>query len=376
MKHLVFPILFLLFCCSRLYADTPALLHKASNIDLASFAEDSMGAIDKGHRKLFYPGSLAVLPQDGRTIFIEAFAAAKKEIRIEICVLEDPLILQSLQQALERGVIVRVIVDNGKYQTTPAEQENLAAYLTASGGQLHLSNPIFPRSFPKVILIDNHYVLIGSACLDSTTFAQYRDYVYVSDSHSIIKALSRLFENDWRYSAELNQPFPTFNPTPVITQRNLIIAPVNATSKLVAFIQRAERSLDVTSELLGNPTLESELVAAAAKGVRVRLIAPEIVNNVPTDIQELQISSLNRLKAAGINVHVTLLPENMQFPYMHARSAVADGKRVYLGSISLAPLSPTFNRGVGIILKSKHVLDKLQKQFEIDYHTKSFAYGG
>jgi len=372
MKIPFFLILFLL--SGALYADSLALLPCLSDINSEKYIDLSMNAIDKDHRSLFYSGSLAVLPQDGRKIYFEAFAAAQNEIRIEICVLEDPLILKSLRHALERGVKVRVIVDNRKYQSLTDEQVNLATYLTGYGGQLHLSNPIFPRSFPKIILIDNRYVLISSACLDSTTFAQYRDYTYVSDSHSIIKTISQLFENDWVYSAGPDQSFPTFNPTPANTQRNLIIAPVDASSRLVSFIQKAERTLDVTSELLGNPTLESELSAAASKGVRVRLIAPEIVNNATQEIQELQISSLNQLKAAGVHIHVTSPPESQELPYMHARTAVVDGKLAYLGSISLSPNSTTYNRGVGIILKNKHIVDKLQRQFKIDYDSKSREY--
>ena len=41
-------------------------------------------------------------------------------------------------------------------------------------------------------------------------------------------------------------------------------------------------------------------------------------------------------------------------PYMHARTAVADGTRAYLGSISLSPDSPTYNREVGLILDDTH----------------------
>ena len=99
--------------------------------------------------RLFHPGSLAVLPEDGREIYFEAFDAARREIRIEICVLEDPLVLQSLKQAIDGGVRVRVIVDHRKYEVLPSEQVNLAAYLTGAGAQLHLSNPIFPRSFQR-----------------------------------------------------------------------------------------------------------------------------------------------------------------------------------------------------------------------------------
>ena len=186
--------------------------------------------------------------------------------------------------------------------------------------------------------------------------------------------MSELFENDWLYSAEPGQLFPNFNPTPVIAPRDLIISPVNASEQLVSFIQKAEFSLDVTSELLGNPTLESELIAAVAKGVRVRLISPEIVNNADRQIQELQISSLRKLQAAGVQVHVTLLPETKEMPYMHARTIVADGKRAYLGSVSLSPNSSTFNREVGRILRKRQVVDKLHKQFNTDYHSKSYQF--
>ncbi len=323
---------------------------------------------------LFHPGSLVVLPDDGRLVYFEAFAAARREIRIEICVLEDPFILQSLQDAIKRGVRVRVVVDSGKYHTLPAEQYNLAQYVTDAGAELHLSNPIFPRSFPKVILIDDNRAVVGSACLDSTTFAQYRDYAYVTDVPGVVRDLARLFENDWKHSAAPGRAAPTYNPTPAVNRPEVIVAPVNSTSRLVAVIQGARRTLDVTSELLGNPTLESELAAAVAGGVAVRLIAPKIVNGAPAEVQALQSASLAALAAAGVSVHVTLLPENPQTPYMHARTGIADGRRAYLGSISLAPDSATDNRGVGLLLEKRDVVDKLQEQFDIDFATKSHAW--
>jgi len=322
---------------------------------------------------LFYPGSLAILPDDGRRIYLEAFAAAKKEIRIEICVLQDLAIIQSLKQAIDRGVRVRIIVDNNKYNTLVSEQINLAI-LTSAGAQLHLSNPIFPRSFPKVILIDERYVLVGSACLDSTTFAQYRDYEYVSDNPSLIHNLSHLFENDWHYSAPAGFLFSWFNPTPVICEPSLLISPVNSAHRLVNFIQNACRTLDLTTELLGNPTLESELAKAATRGIRVRLIAPEIVNGATSAEQALQITSLNNLKSAGVHVHVTRPPESFTRPYMHARTAVADGKSAYMGSISLSPDSITYNREVGLILEDPCFVNKIQSNFEIDFKYNSYNY--
>lgn len=318
-----------------------------------------------------YSTALNILPEDGRDIYLKAFKTARSQIRVHICVLEDPEILQGLKQAIARGVRVRAIVDNGKHTALAAERSNLAEYLQGPLAQLHVSNPVFPRSFPKIILIDDSYFLLGSACLDTTTFKQYRDFVYGDRSPEVLKDLSRLFENDWLYSAPPGQAFSAYNPVSFFTSPDLLVAPINATPKLVTLFQSAKKNLDVTSELMGNPTLEAELAAAASRGVKVRLIAPELVNGGTQEVQALQLNSLRKLNAAGVAVHVTRTPENFQTPYMHARSAIVDGKSAYLGSISLSPDSATRNRGVGLILKDASVVAKLQRRFDGDFKGKS-----
>lgn len=324
----------------------------------------------------FQPGELIVLPEDGRTLYLEAFAVARREIRIEICVLEDEGVLQGLQAAIARGVRVRVLVDSGKYASFPDERQNLATYVTNVGGELHVSNPIFPRSFPKVILIDERAAVVGSACLDSTTFKQYRDYAYVTDDRNVVRYLHRLFENDWQHSAPPGVTASTYNPTPPGIPPELVVAPVNAAARLVGLIQSAQRSIDITSELLGDPTLESELAAAVERDVRVRLIAPAAVNGVTasSEVQQLQEASLAALKAAGVRVNVTQGPQTTSTPYMHARSAVVDGRVAFLGSVSLSPNSTTFNREVGLVLDHFRFVDRLRRQFELDFKLNSTPY--
>jgi len=317
---------------------------------------------------------LTVLPQDGRSFYTQAIDSARSEIRIEICVLEDPGILSSLQAALRRGVRIRAIVDQGVYAANTAEQANLATYLTAAGGELHLSNPIFPRSFPKIILIDRREFLLGSACLDSTTFAGYRDFALRRRSMTEFNDLARLFENDWAHSAPVGQTSPTYNPTPAVRSDALLIAPVNAGQRLVSLYRQARKTLDVYSELLGNPTLESELAAAVARGVRVRLISPIYVNNLPESVQQTQITSLNQLKASGVTVHVSGPAFDAQQPYMHARADIVDGRLACLGSISLSPDSITFNREAGIIVTAPALRRKLARQFEHDFRYRTRPY--
>jgi cardiolipin synthase A/B len=320
------------------------------------------------------PSRLTVLPDDGRDLYFSAIDAATDQIRIEICVLEDPQILQHLQAALSRGVRVRVIVDRGKYSALDAEQQNLALYLTSAGGQLHLSNPVFPRSFPKIILIDSKLFVYGSACLDETTFMQYRDFATTNADGQTLNELERLFNNDWTYSAEVGQPPPPFNPTSRIAGADLMISPINSADRLVRLYQKARRTLDVYTELLGNLTLESELFAAVKRGVRVRLIAPVQVNGGTPEIQQLQTDSLKVLAAAGVQVHVSCPQESAQLPYMHARAAVVDSRIAYLGSVSLSPDSITSNREMGLISQQPPLVHGLEAQFQSDYLSRTKSY--
>ena len=67
---------------------------------------------------------------------------------------------------------------------------------------------MFPRSFPKIILVDGHLLVYGSGCLDQTTFAHYRDFAHVSTDQQAVRELHRLFENDWAHSAPVGRSRP------------------------------------------------------------------------------------------------------------------------------------------------------------------------
>ena len=89
-SHFAFFILSVLFCYGTLHA-SPAPVFDYQEMGRESHVNHLLDRSHNSSRYLLYPGSLAILPEDGRKIYFEAFAAAKREIRIEICVLEDPL---------------------------------------------------------------------------------------------------------------------------------------------------------------------------------------------------------------------------------------------------------------------------------------------
>jgi cardiolipin synthase A/B len=345
-------------------------LHRSTGVALAIVALVLACAPSVGASGGLPPrdGEVTVLPNDGRELYLRAIDAAKRQIRIEICVLEDPEILEHLQAAIERGVRARAIVDQGKYAALPEESANLAQYFTAAGGELHLSNPVFPRSFPKIILVDAKLAVYGSACLDETTFLEYRDFGAVTTDRSVVRALHRLFENDWRYTAPPGGAPPVFNPTPVLVEEDLLVAPVSATARLIDLFNGARETLDVYSEELGNPTLEGAMSAAVERGVSVRLIAPLVVNGATAEQEQLQLQSLSALAQAGVDVHVSGPEQSATQPYMHARADIVDGERVFLGSVSLSPDAATLNREVGLVVHDRDLVRRLARRFDADFH--------
>jgi cardiolipin synthase A/B len=308
--------------------------------------------------------SLFTEPQAGRGPIIQAIDAARSDIRLGICNLSDPQIGDALAAAAARGVKVEVIADRDDYDNKPDEQAELAT-LMGEGVSVHLSNPVFPQSFEKELVIDQRQVLIMTMCLIPTTFVDSRDYGIVLNRPGIIREVTSVFDTDWAYSAPPGDPTPAYNPTPALHAPSLIWGPTDATAKLSQLIQSAHHTINVTSELLGDPYLEGQLIAAAHRGVRVRLIAPLNPIGAPTNAPDIAF-----LTSEGVNVRVTVdpYPPPGALPYMHAKTMIVDGRVAYLGSIDLVTAERSQDRELGIELRLSRLVRKMSAQFRSDWN--------
>ena len=201
-------------------------------------------------------------------------------------------------------------------------------------------------------------------CLVPETFLDTRDYGVVLADKGVIKEVTSVFDTDWAFSAPPGQPTPAYNPTPALGVQNLIWGPTNSTSKLSALIQSAKHSIDATTELLADPYLEGQLIAAASRGVQVRLITPSIPREGGTNLPQVAFLNQN-----GVKVRVTngLAPLPSELPYMHAKTMIVDGKSAYLGSIDLETTTATQSRELGIVLTQKSIVQQLEAQFTSDF---------
>ncbi|VVB67247.1 Cardiolipin synthase B [Candidatus Norongarragalina meridionalis] len=129
----------------------------------------------------------------------------------------------------------------------------------------------------------------------------------------------------------------------------------NSDGQLLSFIASAKQTLDVELYQFSYPPLLSALQDAAARGVAVRLILePRIDANLETGAY---------LAAHGVSVRWA----SLSYANTHSKSAVADGKRVLVGSINWSRHALTLNREAAVIIDDENVAGSFERIFESDW---------
>ena len=145
-----------------------------------------------------------------------------------------------------------------------------------------------------------------------------------------------MFAADWAH-----QPY-TGNPTA------LVLSPVNARSTIDGLITGARHTLDVYAEEVGDTQQEQLLIAAAKRGVKVRLVCTGA-------------GAIKALEAGGVRVVVK------KTPYIHAKAFIVDGAAMFLGSENISTTSLDKNREMGLMLHDAAALRVLEQVFAQDY---------
>ncbi|MFH0835246.1 MAG: phospholipase D-like domain-containing protein [Candidatus Micrarchaeota archaeon] len=129
----------------------------------------------------------------------------------------------------------------------------------------------------------------------------------------------------------------------------------NSDNQLLSFISSATQTLDVELYQFSYPPLKSALQDAAARGVTVRLILePRIDANLETGAY---------LAAHGVSVRWATL----SYANTHSKCAVADNRRVLVGSINWSRHALTLNREAAVIVDDAHVAASFESVFEEDW---------
>jgi len=271
--------------------------------------------------------TLVVEPEAGAAPVLSFIRGAQRSIAVEMYLLTDDDAIQALADARANGRNVQVILEPHPFG---ADGANQAAWdrLAAAGVDLAWASPRFALTHAKLIVADGNRALVMSLNLTHAGLTSNREYAIADSDARDVGDATVIFAAD-----RVASPAPA--PS---AQSRLLASPANARARLGDLIASARRSISIEIEELSDDAIVGALLAAVARGVAISVVLPGTNRSTSTD------AAASTLSAGGVSVRA------LAAPTVHGKAIVADGARLYIGSINLTAASLDQNREFGLRL--------------------------
>ena len=297
-------------------------------------------------------GALITEPQAGFSPVYHLIKQARHSVDLTMYEFSDTKAEHDLAAAANRGVTVKVVLDQRE------KSHNSAAfdYLKSHGVKVVWSSPRFEYTHQKTLLADGSTAVIMTANLTSEYYSSTRDFLVLDTKAADVAAIAQVFNADFAHRSV--QPGDG---------KDLVWSPTDSQAKLLALIGGATKSLRIYSEEMGDTTIEDALIKAAKRGVTVKVCGENESGEYDSDF--------SRLAAAG--VHISYYSSSHGF-YIHGKVIEADygtgHAKVFIGSENFSSTSLNRNRELGLITANQKVLSAMARTFAHDYgHGKHWS---
>lgn len=292
--------------------------------------------------------SVFVEPAAGEAPVVHAIQSAQTSVWVEVYLLTDRNVIYALEDAAQRGVDVRVLLELNPYGSGTTSPRQTLQQLQAAGVKAEGADPAYHYTHEKAIIVDGATLLILTANLSKSglggsSYADNREYGVVDTSGADVHEAAAIFQADWQ------------RQTPTLSDPQLVVSPVNARQRLLALINAARSTLFVEDEEMYDSQSESALISAAQRGVQVDVILPQPSGSAGSD------GDVSRLMQGGVHVRY------ISVVYMHAKMMVADGKLGFVGSENFSANSLDDNRELGILIADPAAIATLSQTFQQDW---------
>ncbi len=324
-----------------------------------------------------------------------AIETARHYIHLETYIFADDRVGREFRDLLSRrrqeGVQVRVLYDAlGSLATS----EDFFAPLRAVGGEVLAYRPVNPvrtppwrantRDHRKILIVDGHTAFTGGVNISSTYASSStkrpgpeagREEAW-RDTHLQIEGPSAahfqaLFTDTWRRAGgELSEGDAAYTPKLDARGRELVAAVATlggdrheATiyATYVAIVGRASRRLWLTQAYFApDQRLREALIAAAQRGVDVRLIVPGFTDSAL--IFHASRATYDELLAGGVRIF------EQRDALLHAKTLVADGALSIVGSANFDMRSFLHNHEVNAVVIGADFAHEMERLFKVDLH--------
>ncbi|MHA1304959.1 MAG: phospholipase D-like domain-containing protein, partial [Candidatus Heimdallarchaeaceae archaeon] len=305
---------------------------------------------------------------------------AKTSFYLEVYTLSSEPLVNELIRAHQRDVEVIVLLSHDRVSSYEDEYTEEAAYrLNNTGIDVLWTSSTFRFTHAKFWIVDHELVFVYSGNWAPSSIPQYssarnnREMGFAFDDTDIAAYYETVFFDDYLIaspydssightgnlqanatSGTYKHPFTssTFVEYAEVTP---IFSPDNSYELLSVLIKSANETIDLELQyILFDCDLLDDIIDAAQRGVRVRVIIPE-----PDSTND--------------NVTETLLTNGIQVKFFeglghnHNKYVCVDGEIVQISSINWSNNSLTNNREAGAIVKNANVADYFTAVFEYDW---------
>jgi phosphatidylserine/phosphatidylglycerophosphate/cardiolipin synthase-like enzyme len=282
-----------------------------------------------------------VQPDDGREPVLDEIEAAQCAIDISVHLLSDDDLIDALAGAVERGVRVRVMLEEHPFGGGGSVDEDAEA-LREGGVEVRWSGSSVRFSHAKFAIVDRQVALVMNQNLTTASFNGNREFGAVTSDPTRVAVVQDVFDKDWA-GRETDDPPPPF-----------IASPDNSRTRFLDLIDDAERSIDFYAEVIRDEEFVRAIGAAERRGVAVRLIVDETLDE---DDQAIAAA----LDRSGVEIRLS------SDLYIHAKLMVIDRSVAIVGSQNFTATSLDENRELAIVLDDATSLERCLAVYERDW---------
>lgn len=285
--------------------------------------------------------SLFIGPTGIQKILVDQIAAAESSIDIMIYELDATGVVSALEEAAARGVKVRFVIDHS--DNTVGENKKARDQLTAAGVEFTDAPPEFVYQHAKTMIFDETTAVVMSANLNGYSMASERNYGVITSEPGEVADLQAIFDRDRAGGGDID-----------LSCSKLVVSPLNAKERLIAFIESAKTSLDMALMYMTDNDIEDAVNARAKAGVTVRVLLAD-----PSWIKD------NTATAATL-AKDSIPAKFLKTVELHAKLIVADDI-AFVGSENMSLNSLKSNREIGLFVSESDLVAKVKSQFEKDW---------
>jgi phosphatidylserine/phosphatidylglycerophosphate/cardiolipin synthase-like enzyme len=337
-------------------------------------------------------------------VWVDMIRGAKSSVDLEEFYLSrkpgealDP-VLDELGRAAGRGVKIRLILDAGMHRTYPQPGDSLGKLSNVSVRTIDYHRIAGGVQHSKFMVVDDREAWLGSQNLDWRSLSHIHELGARVRLEPVAKTFADVFATDWaacdtttkaapvdrkpgtwpiafEQDGEKGELWPSASPKPQSPQslpwdRDVLVARLNAAQhEIVAQFL----SYGVGGGRNADSTLHKALLAAAGRGVKVKLIVSdwEIGGRGEPDMRALAATP-------GIEVKVSQVPDWSRgyIPFArveHCKYMVADSTWLWLGTSNWEPSYFLATRNIAITVHHAPLARRARGIFETSWNAPTAA---